>query len=348
HCLYFADADRERGHVYVQGWAFAEADATAEIEVTSRGRSLARIPADLERADVAAAVAGAPVHCGFAAHIPVDDAGCLNSPVKIQYVSLGQKHLLGERSLFDIDDLFDAVEAQISLSRLQQNKLRNLIQNEKERVNHVSDVKSKPPYLIIDPSWGCQLRCPFCHGNMVRAAGFSLPMLNERTVDKVLDLYGETLVQAHFFNWGEPLLNRHFACFVKKARAYEAWTTTSTNFSLEISEERLDEIIQSGLDLMIVSVDGTTQQTYEKYRRGGKLDLVLGNLCALMARKRALRSLTPEVRFQFLDFPWTHHQLDEARALAADIGVDVFHIKAGCIHPLKRRLNLQKRSGAAL
>jgi len=344
-CIFFPDVENVGGTIYVQGWLYEKEPRGKPplIEAEVDNFVIASFICDVERLDVQDVYKDAPSHSGFMAHIPVPDRSCLSTHISIYYKSHTTKLKIADRHVFNIDNLPESPALLNTLTPRQMRRLQNLILNEKERIHKARFLKSTPLYLIIDPSFACQLRCPYCHGDMVREAGVSLPMMREDMVDAILAKYGDTLLQAHFFNWGEPLLNKKFPLLVKKAHEYDIWTTSSTNFSLNLSEEFLDSIILSGLDHLTVSVDGITQKVYEMYRVGGNLQLVLNNLKALVERKRILGSRTPEIRFQFLDFPWTHDQIEEARAIATDIGVDEIHIKGGCIHPRKELVNLTKR-----
>jgi MoaA/NifB/PqqE/SkfB family radical SAM enzyme len=197
----------------------------------------------------------------------------------------------------------------------------------------VTRVQSHPIYLLIDPSFSCQLHCPSCHGDMLREGGFSMRHLKPETLQRLMDAYGETLIMVYFANWGEPLLHPDFDALVAVMKRYDIWVTTSTNLSLPLSDARVDGLVRSGLDHMILSIDGATQQSYEQYRRGGDLSLVLDNVRRLVAAKRRLHRLTPRLRWQFLAFPWNRHEVSEAQRLAEAIGCDEFEAHDGDVNP---------------
>lgn len=77
---------------------------------------------------------------------------------------------------------------------------------------------------------------------------------------------------------------------------------------------------------MMVAIDGTTQSAYERYRRGGNLELVLDNVSRIVAAKRKLGSATPRLRWQFLTFQHNAHQVDDAITLAKKIGFDSLNL----------------------
>jgi radical SAM protein with 4Fe4S-binding SPASM domain len=108
------------------------------------------------------------------------------------------------------------------------------------------------------------------------------------------------------------------------ARSKGLGTTLSTNLSVELDDAHIDGLVQSGLEFVCLSVDGATQDTYARYRRKGRLDLVLHNMRRLVERRRALGSRTPVIEWQFIPMKHNEHEVDAARALAAQIGVDRF------------------------
>ena len=78
---------------------------------------------------------------------------------------------------------------------------------------------------------------------------------------------------------------------IRSAKNYLLHTCISTNFSLPIDAEAL---VGCGLNFLFLSIDGATQPTYEKFRRGGGLDLCLDNVRRVLeefehAKKRGAR-----------------------------------------------------------
>ncbi len=96
--------------------------------------------------------------------------------------------------------------------------------------------------------------------------------------------------------------------------------------------ENIQEVINSGLDELIISLDGTTQQVYEQYRRSGSLEKVLSGTKALIQKKKHLKSVLPYAKFQFLVVKPNEHQIDEAKALAKFVGVDKIVFKTAQIY----------------
>ena len=97
--------------------------------------------------------------------------------------------------------------------------------------------------------------------------------LFKRTIDEM----GRYLVRLHLYNWGEPLLNKDVYEMIGYAHKHHIVTCVSTNFTV-FSEAAAEKMIASGLDEIILSVDGASQETYEKYRIGGDFNKVVENI----------------------------------------------------------------------
>jgi MoaA/NifB/PqqE/SkfB family radical SAM enzyme len=139
-----------------------------------------------------------------------------------------------------------------------------------------------------------------------------------------LKLYGPTAIGAYFCDYGEPLLNLNTPRLIRMAKTYLAATALSTSMSVRRFDA--EAYVGSGLDLMIVSIDGATQGVYERFRRNGNLELALENVAKLVDAKRRLRSRTPLLSWNFLAFQHNAHEIPAAERLARKLGVNVFRV----------------------
>ncbi len=130
---------------------------------------------------------------------------------------------------------------------------------------------------------------------------------------------------------GEPFLNPHFIQMVKEARKRNMYVITSTNGHF-MSRETAREVILAGLNRIIFSIDGVTQETYEKYRVGGDLSKALQNLKLLASMRNSLGKKNPLIIFQFIVFKHNEHELETARKVAYQHGADIFLIKSAQIY----------------
>jgi radical SAM protein with 4Fe4S-binding SPASM domain len=184
-------------------------------------------------------------------------------------------------------------------------------------------VAGRPYVLVIDPTNVCNLRCPLCPTGLMQR-GRKAGMIPWETFVGVIDAAAPWAYKVNLFNWGEPLLHTHLFDMVRYAKSRNLGTSLSSNMSIALSDERIDELIGSGLEYLCLSIDGATQEAYARYRRRGDLELVLANVRRLVKRRRELGSRTPVLEWQFIPMKHNEHELDAARALAAEIGVDVF------------------------
>jgi len=181
------------------------------------------------------------------------------------------------------------------------------------------------PSLTIEPTNICNLKCPLCttgSGEMERVNG----KMSLETFKEIMKKMGDDIFFLLIYHQGEPYINKHFFDFVRMAKEKKIYITTSTNAHY-FTEENINKTIESGLDSMIVSLDGVTQESFEKYRVGGDLKKVVEGTKKLMAEKKRRKSKTPNVALQFLVMKHNESEIKQVRQLAKEMGVDRLLIK---------------------
>jgi radical SAM protein with 4Fe4S-binding SPASM domain len=118
---------------------------------------------------------------------------------------------------------------------------------------------------------------------------------------------------------------------VQYAASKKIYTATSTNAHY-LKDDVAKRTVESGLDRLIISIDGTTQETYEQYRVGGTLSKVIEGAANIVKWKKELNSKTPFVIFQFLVVRHNEHQVADIRALAKETGVDDVWLKTAQVY----------------
>jgi radical SAM protein with 4Fe4S-binding SPASM domain len=187
-----------------------------------------------------------------------------------------------------------------------------------------------PVTISIEPTTACNLRCPECPSGL-RAFTRPTGNLKEGFFKKTLDELHKDLFYLIFYFQGEPYINPAFLDMVKYAHEKGVYTITSTNGHF-LNEENARKTIESGLDRLIISVDGTTQETYESYRKEGRLDVVLQGARNVVKWKKQLKSRTPHLIFQFLVVRPNEHQIPEIFRLAEEIGIDEVKLKTAQVY----------------
>ena len=154
----------------------------------------------------------------------------------------------------------------------------------------------------------------------------------------MVDQLSKDLLYLIFYFQGEPYLNPDFLDMVKYAAQKKIYTATSTNAHY-LSDNNAKRTVESGLDRLIISIDGTTQEVYEQYRIGGKLEKVLEGARNIIKWKKELKSKTPFVFFQFLVVKPNEHQVEDIKRLAKETGVDEVRFKTAQVYDYKNDPN---------
>jgi radical SAM protein with 4Fe4S-binding SPASM domain len=195
-----------------------------------------------------------------------------------------------------------------------------------------------PMAIAFEPTTSCNLRCPECPSGL---RSFTRPtgMLQKDLFFKTIDELSDTLLYLTFYFQGEPYLHPDFLEMVQHASKKKVYTATSTNAHY-LSMQNAYKTVNSGLDRLIISIDGTSQDTYEQYRVGGKLEKVIEGTKNIIRAKEELGSSTPHIIFQFLVVKPNEHQIDEVKKLAKELKVDEVRLKTAQIYDYEQGSDL--------
>jgi MoaA/NifB/PqqE/SkfB family radical SAM enzyme len=250
----------------------------------------------------------------------------------------------------------DSIEAQALTI-----KILNLCLANYHFLSRSTELLSSPFGLVVDPSNSCNLACPGCvHSQQVKALklfDWKPGLVTENRVAAFLKQYGANATHATFCNYGEPLINPHTPDFIHLAKTYLLQTMVSTNISVLRFDP--DAYAESGLDHMVLSIDGATQPVYERFRRKGNLELVFDNVRRLVEAKKRLGKLMPTLTWRFLAFEHNVHEIPIARERARELGVNQFEavpawdvswddpsIRAADIEPVNEYFDTDRRAAA--
>lgn len=187
-----------------------------------------------------------------------------------------------------------------------------------------------PISVAIEPTTSCNLRCPECPSGL---RSFSRPtgMLDPVFFKKVIDQLAHKTTYLTFYFQGEPYLNPNFLDMATYAASKGIYTSTSTNAHY-LKDDVAKKTVESALERIIISIDGTTQEVYQQYRIGGNLEKVIAGTRNLIKWKKALNSSKPYVIFQYLVVKPNEHQLQEVQALAKELEVDEVKFKTAQVY----------------
>ena len=187
-----------------------------------------------------------------------------------------------------------------------------------------------PVSISFEPTTSCNLRCPECPSGL-RAFTRPTGMLKRDFFSETIDQLHKELLYLVFYFQGEPYLNPDFLDMVQYAAQKKIYTATSTNAHY-LTDANAKRTIESGLDRLIISIDGTTQDVYEQYRVGGQLKKVIEGARNIVKWKKQMNSKKPFVVFQFLVVKPNEHQIEDVKKLAAEVGVDDVWFKTAQVY----------------
>jgi radical SAM protein with 4Fe4S-binding SPASM domain len=153
--------------------------------------------------------------------------------------------------------------------------------------------------------------------------------LGKMSIDTYYNLIndiGKDIFFILIYHQGEPYINEHFFDFVKIAKEKNIYVTTSTNGHF-FTEGNISRTLESGLDSMIVSLDGITQESYAKYRIGGHLETVITGVRHIIKERKRRRSRIPNIALQFLVMKHNEPEIPSMKELAKETGADRLLIK---------------------
>ena len=188
----------------------------------------------------------------------------------------------------------------------------------------------QPLGISFEPTTACNLRCPECPSGL-RAFTRDTGNLKKDFFRSTVDQVAERLASLTFYFQGEPYINPAFLDMVSYAHGKGIYTVTSTNAHF-LDDDNCKKTIESGLDRIIISIDGTTQEVYEQYRKSGQLSKVLEGTRNLIAWKKKMKAHQPYVIWQFLVVAPNEHQIDEVMEMSKEFGVDEVKYKTAQLY----------------
>ncbi len=188
---------------------------------------------------------------------------------------------------------------------------------------------AKPYALSIEPTTSCNLRCPQCISglrNFTRPVG----MLEIENFKTIIHQIKDHTIHLNLYFQGEPYLNPSFFEMVKMASSNNLYVSTSTNAHY-LSAENAEKTVLSGLSKIIISMDGLSQESYEKYRIGGQIEKVKSGIEHLLAAKLKNKAALPLIVVQFIVFKHNENEVNEFRIWARKKNIS-YQIKSAQVY----------------
>jgi radical SAM protein with 4Fe4S-binding SPASM domain len=233
--------------------------------------------------------------------------------------------ILGGSLFFNFDGL------PMSAENLPFKKRMNLIKVGIDKLLRSNRAHGLPPIIHIETTNICNLKCPLCptgSNSLNRPKG----VMSMQTFMRVLDELQDALISVYLFCFGEPFINKHMPQMIEECTARNILTLTSTNGHFVQTLDEALRVVDAGLTSMIIAIDGSTQEIYSSYRKGGDLERVK-RCTALIEEAKARRG--SKFPYTAVRCVVTHENVDDLpdlERLACDLGVNMFTYKSlGCL-----------------
>ena len=180
-----------------------------------------------------------------------------------------------------------------------------------------------PPQVVLETTAACNLRCAHCaHSVMARPKGHMAMPLYRKLIDEIAERAPATEVWPTFY--GEAFILEYRLFYMLQYAKRRGLTnlvlnTNGTRFTGEVAEW----VIESGLDLVMFSLDGFTAPVFERIRVGARRDEVFANVERLLDMKARRGLTTPRVEVQYSMMDGNDHEVDAFRAYWLARGADV-------------------------
>lgn len=188
------------------------------------------------------------------------------------------------------------------------------------------------PYcLLVEPTNSCNIKCPLCP---------SPPWINPRPKGslslenfiKIVDNSKDIIYRLHMVQGGEPFLNKEICKMIKYANRFNLYKLIFTNATL-LDRQLSSEIIDSGLEHIIISFDGFSKDTYESFRQGANFKKTVENIKTLGRIKTECKSIKPFIEIQWILTKYNESEVNRAKKEISNWqGVNSFTIKSLCLN----------------
>ena len=200
---------------------------------------------------------------------------------------------------------------------------------------------SYPSILMVEPTNFCNLHCPLCptgNNSLKREKGY-MPLPGFK---KIIDESGDYLLNLTLWNFGEPMLHQDIYEMIEYAKRKKIFIRLSTNGHFFNNKENVRRLVMSGLDNLIIALDGASQETLSKYRVGADFETIINGIKSVVEEKKKLKLRLPFIEIQFILMRHNEHEVEKMKKITKDIGVDKLTLKTATLEIETSKGELEK------
>ena len=177
-------------------------------------------------------------------------------------------------------------------------------------------LQSYPRRLVFELTNACNLNCVMCGRN---AADFK-PTVFDMDVFRSFEPLMDIVEEVTLMGWGEPTIHPHFNEMLEIINKHSARKYFCSN-GMNLKNIK-DAIFNYNVDVFAVSLDGATDETNSRIRRGSKIEQITEDLKDIVKIKKERGLKYPWINFVFCAMQSNIKELPDLVRLAAEIGIE--------------------------
>ncbi len=186
---------------------------------------------------------------------------------------------------------------------------------------------NKPCVLTVETGTICNLNCPTCPTPREIIVGArTAKNMDFDNFKKIINNSYKSFSAVMLYWSNEPLLNKDIVKMVRFCNKLNLYTFISTNMTL-LTEKMFKELVEAGLDELLVCFDGFSSKTYESFRKGANFEKVKKNIETICKIKKELKAVTPWIEIQYIENKQNSKEIASCKEWAKEIGVDGFRVE---------------------
>ena len=203
-------------------------------------------------------------------------------------------------------------------------------------------ISHAPLFVSVEPAAVCQLKCPACpvglksyspKDGLIVQRSYSETVLQRSGLmprevwERTLSEIRKTAFIVQFYFQGEPLLNKDLPQMIREAHEAGIYTIVSTN-AQALTQPLAEQLVDAGLDRIIISMDGLSDESYNAYRIGGSLEKCKAALQYLRKAKNG----KPIIELQCLRLRSNEHEWAQFKRVYKELGADKLAFKTAQLY----------------
>jgi len=183
-----------------------------------------------------------------------------------------------------------------------------------------------PLHLDIEASCNCNLQCPFCAMRQKSIDCGPQSFMQMETFKKVINEgaeHGLCAIKLNSCERGEPLLNKSLPEMIAYAKEKGIMDVYFNTNAVLLTHDISKKLIESGLDRLSISFEGTDPEFYEKSRKGASFEKVVNNIKDFIQLRNEMKAEKPLVRVQTIALPEIVSELDKYKEFWEKIADEV-------------------------